>query len=485
MVRNLDNIENYYADAVIITDKEGKIIYSNIYNEFYGNRRKSELTYQINKSILELYPGLDKANSTVMNCLRKGKPVFFEGQLLKDYRGRDVLINSLNIPIVKNGEIVGAIEMTQDISKARDNIHMNRHNINFSSKNSKRTNGNDRDDMFIARYNFDDIITANKTMRKNIEKAKKIAGNMSSVLIYGETGTGKELFVSSIHNCSYRRKEPFIVQNCAALPENLFESILFGTVKGAYTGALDRPGLFELADKGTLFFDEIHSMSKRLQAKLLRVLQDGVIRRIGDSKDRKVNVRIITAMNVDPLKAVEMGQLREDLFYRLNVVSLKLVPLRERKEDIPLYVKYYIDRYNLKFGKKVSGLSDEAKNLFMVYNWPGNVREIQHVIEASVSIVDQGNIEMQHLPEYLIEKCCLLREENNRFEDKPKEYSFLDRRQTLRDILESIEKQMIMKTLTQADGNITRAAEILGISRQSLHYKLDKHNINHKPAVAL
>jgi len=478
LVRNLDNIENYYADAVIITDKEGKIIYSNIYNDFYGNRRKSELTYQINKSILELYPGLDKANSTVMNCLRKGKPVFIEGQLLEDYRGREVWINSLNIPIVARGEVVGVIELTQDIFKASDNIHTNRYGINFSPRASKKNNGNGREDLFIAKYNFDDIITANKIMQENIEKAKKIANNMSSVLVYGETGTGKELFVNSIHNWSYRRQEPFIVQNCAALPENLFESILFGTVKGAYTGALDKPGLFELADKGTLFFDEIHSMSKNLQAKLLRVLQDGVVRRIGDSKDRKVDVRIIAAMNVDPLKAVEMEQLREDLFYRLNVVSLKLLPLRERKEDISLYVKHYIDRYNLEFGKRVSGLSEEVKNLFMAYDWPGNVREIKHTIEASVGIVEQGNIEMQHLPEYLIEKYRLLKEENKKCEDKPKEYNFLDRRQTLRDTLASIEKQMIMKTLTQADGNITRAAEILGISRQSLHYKLDKHNIN-------
>ncbi len=235
-----------------------------------------------------------------------------------------------------------------------------------------------------------------------------VADSTSSVLVYGETGTGKELYVQSIHNYSSRFNKPFIAQNCAALPENLFESILFGTVKGAFTGAVDKPGLFEQAHGGTLFLDEINSMPINLQTKLLRVLQDGVIRRVGDSRDRKIDVRIIAAMNVEPLKAVENGQIREDLFYRLNVVNIKLVPLRDRLEDIPLYVEHFIDKYNKELNKNVKGISSKVKELFMSYNWPGNVRELQHIIEAAINIVDNEYIELDNLPIYLSEKVDLV-----------------------------------------------------------------------------
>ncbi|MGI6708467.1 MAG: sigma-54 interaction domain-containing protein [Dethiobacteria bacterium] len=462
-------MEKFYGDAVIVTDREGKIIYSSLNNGFRGNNYGSEPDHEINKSTLELYPCLDKENCTVLNCLQKGEVIYRERQPLKDFRGRQVVINSLTIPIIDNNEVVGVIEVTQDLSKINSALRQK----TFISLGSKLYN---REDMHVARYNFSDIITANSHMLKNIEKAKLIADNTSPVLIYGETGTGKELFVTSIHNYSYRRKEPFIVQNCAALPETLFESILFGTTKGAYTGAIDKPGLFELADKGTLFLDEIHSMPNNLQSKLLRVLQDGIIRRIGDSKDRKVNVRIITAMNIDPFKAVDTGQLREDLFYRLNVVGIKLIPLRERKEDIPLYIEYFIDKYNMKFGKRVSWVTDEVEELFMNYNWPGNVREIQHAIESSVSIVDQEKIDMQHLPVYLVEKGRIIKEESKISEHTIE--CIPEKPRPLRDTIENIEKNMITQTLERVHGNVSKAADMLEITRQSLHYKMDKYNIN-------
>lgn len=468
-MKNTDIMEKFYGDTIIITDREGKIIYSSLNNGLHGDHHKFELDNRINKSTLELYPCFDKETCTVMNCLQKGEVIYRERQPLKDFRGRQVVINSLTIPIIGNDEVVGVIEITQDLSKLNSALSKKKI-IGLGSKLY------DREDLLVARYNFGDIITVNSYMLKNIEKAKIIADNASSVLIYGETGTGKELYVTSIHNYSYRRKEPFIVQNCAALPETLFESILFGTSKGAYTGAIDKPGLFELADKGTLFLDEIHSMSNNLQSKLLRVLQDGIIRRLGDSQNRKVNVRIIAAMNIDPFKAVETGQIREDLFYRLNVVSIKLIPLRERKEDIPLYVEYFVDKYNMKFGKRVSGVTDEVEELFMIYNWPGNVREIQHAIESSVSIVDQEKIDMHHLPVYLVEKGRIIKEERKINEctieciqEKPR---------PLKDTIENIEKSMIIKTLERVHGNVSKAADMLEITRQSLHYKLNKYNIN-------
>ena len=250
---------------------------------------------------------------------------------------------------------------------------------------------------------------------------------------------------------------------------------MFGSVKGAFTGAVDKPGVFEQAHGGTLFLDEINSMPINLQAKLLRVLQDGIVRRVGDSIDREVDVRIIAAMNVEPLKAVETKQLREDLFYRLNVVNIKLVPLRERREDIPLYVKYFIDEYNEKLGKNVEGISSEVEELFMLYNWPGNVRELRHVIEASVNIVEVGKIEFKHLPIYLYDKL------NTNNEETPVEhscFSMLNGFDSLDDIMENLEEKMIIQALEKSRGNITKAAEMLNITRQRLYYKLDKYNLH-------
>lgn len=304
-------------------------------------------------------------------------------------------------------------------------------------------------------------------MKENIHKCKMVANSISSVLVYGETGTGKELFVQSIHNYSYRKNKPFIAQNCAALPESLFESILFGSVKGAFTGAIDKAGLFEQANGGTLFLDEINSMPINLQAKLLRVLQDGYVRRVGDSKDRKVDVRIMAAMNEEPMEALDKGHIREDLLYRLNVVSIKLVPLRERKEDISLYVNLFIKQYNQKLDKNVSGISKEVERLFYEYNWPGNVRELQHIIEASINMVDKGLIEVRHLPIYLSENI-----ENRDLKDN------IDEVKPLNEAIEELEKRMIINSLKKTDGNISKASNYLSIPRQTLHYKINKYNID-------
>lgn len=464
----MSNLEEFYADAVVITNREGKIIYSDIYNGLYGEHKLFELKYQIGKKIFELYPNLRREESTIESCIEKGLLVFKKDQILNDHKGRRVEINSLNIPIIRDGEVAGVVELTQDISVLK----------NLQPKHRRRPVATSAycENISSASYCFDDIITKNPEMLSNIEKAKIIANNTSPVLIYGETGTGKELFVSSIHNFSDRRDGLFIAQNCAALPETLFESILFGTSKGAFTGAVDKPGLFELADKGTLFLDEIHSMSINLQAKLLRVLQDGKIRRMGDSKERKVDVRIIASMNIEPLNAVKIGKIRDDLFYRLNVVSLKLIPLRDRRTDIPLYIAHFINLFNQIFKKRVSGMTNEVKNFFMLYNWPGNVREIQHAIEASVSLAGHGRIGVHHLPTYLAENIFMARDESSI--DKDRAGQVMETTQSLRDTIENLERNIIIETLEKVDGNISRAADVLEISRQSLHYKLNKYKIN-------
>ncbi len=450
-----------YVDAIMIVDRHGKIVYSVRYNpRFYNDGLEDELENIINKNFLEVYPDMEPSDSTMIKSITEGKTFYRPQQIFSDYKGRVINTQNLTIPIIRSGKILGAIELSKDITKIEEKVEDRIHIIDNNSK--KAIEG--------LKYTFDDIITSNKTMLHNINQAKIIANNNSSVIVYGETGTGKELYVQSIHSYSNRMNKPFIVQNCAALPENLFESILFGSVKGAFTGAVDKAGLFEEAHGGTLFLDEVNSMPLTLQAKLLRVLQDGRVRRVGDTKEKEVDVRIISAMNIEPVKAMELGQIREDLFYRLSVVNIKLLPLRDRKEDIMLYVDHFINIYNKKYNKLIKGISDDVKELFFNYNWPGNVRELQHIIESSMNFAQDRIIRTVHLPVYLSEKEL---ESSTMIEDI---YN-LGQSRSLDDVLEGMEKQMIIKALEESKGNITKAASILKITRQRLHYKLDKYRI--------
>ena len=329
----LKNINMQYVDAIMIVDHNGRIVYSVRFNpRFNDETNLREFRNIKNKNFLEVYPTLDVEESSIINCLKYGIIKYNENQKFYDHHGRVYNTQNLTLPIIRSGKVLGAIELSKDITSIKEDP-----SLVMGKKTKSVASISSGSDKFSAKYEFEDIITRNKIMKENIEKAKKVADSSSSILVYGETGTGKELYVQSIHNFSLRKDKPFIAQNCAALPETLFETILFGSVKGAFTGAVDKPGVFEQAHGGTLFLDEINSMPINLQAKLLRVLQDGIVRRVGDSIDREVDVRIIAAMNVEPLKAVETKQLREDLFYRLNVVNIKLVPLG-KGEKIFLYM---------------------------------------------------------------------------------------------------------------------------------------------------
>ncbi len=464
-MRNGNYLTNMdYVDAIMIVDRHGKIVYSVRYNPRFDSGCEDDLDNIINKNFLEVYPNLNPEDSTMIRCINEGRPIYLPEQVFSDYKGRVINTQNLTIPIIRSGKILGAIEISKDITKIEEKIKNKVYSLH-----SNLIKGGEHQD---TRYSFEDIITSNKEMIHNIERAKIISDNKSSVIVYGETGTGKELYVQAIHNYSNRRNKPFIVQNCAALPENLFESILFGSVKGAFTGAMDKPGLFEEAHGGTLFLDEINSMPLNLQAKLRRVLQDGRIRRVGDSKEKEVDVRIITAMNIEPIKAMELGTIREDLFYRLSVVNIKLLPLRDRKEDIMLYVDYFINLYNQKYNKRITGISDEVKKLFLSYNWPGNVRELKHIIESSINFANDEEIKIVHLPVYLSEK------KNVELSNLSKYNYCIEQSKSLDEALEDMEKQMIMKALEETAGNITKAASILKITRQRLHYKLDKYRID-------
>ena len=275
----------------------------------------------------------------------------------------------------------------------------------------------------------------------------------------------KSCWFKVFHNAGIRSNAPFIAQNCAALPSTLLESILFGTKKGGFTGSVDRPGLFEIANGGTLFLDEINSMPMELQAKILRVLQEGKIRRVGDVQSRKVDVRVVAASNMDPLLAVEEGKLRRDLYYRLNTISLELPPLRERKEDILPLTKYFISKFNDTFYLQVRGITKKVESVFLNYTWPGNVRELEHVIKGAMHILDGKTIRLMDLPAVMSKQ-----EIKDEFVLKSDDLN-------LKSAIEQLEKQMVEKAMEASSDNITQAAKLLGLPRQTLQYKLNRLGI--------
>jgi len=314
---------------------------------------------------------------------------------------------------------------------------------------------------------FGSLIGNSPEMRKIYQVVEQAAPTSASVLITGESGTGKELVAQTIHQLSPRAGFQFIAINCAAIPETLLESEIFGHEKGAFTGAADRrQGCFELADRGTLFLDEIGEMTPATQVKLLRVLQEQKFRRLGGRTEQSVDVRIIAATNADPVEAVRQGKLREDLFYRLNVFSLRLPPLRERKEDLPLLIQSFINEFNARNQKAVAGVDHEAMRLLEQHSWPGNVRELRNVIERATILAPGQFIEAKHLPPVVEGEAPASREAPMAL--------------AAGITVEEAERRLIMMTLAHTRDNKTRAAEILGISLKTLHNKLNKLRLRPK-----
>ena len=289
---------------------------------------------------------------------------------------------------------------------------------------------------------------------------EQAAPTAASVLVYGESGTGKELVAKTIHQLSGRNKNPFIAINCAAIPESLLENELFGHERGAFTGAVERrPGCFELAHTGTLFLDEIAEVAPGIQAKLLRVLQERTVRRLGGQKEQAVDVRLIAATNLDPAKAVQQGKLREDLYYRINVIAICVPPLRERVEDIPLLVHTFMTEFNERNGRAVTAIAPDAVRLLQRYTWPGNIRELRNVIERAVILSPGEFIETAHLPADL---------------SGPPAPSVQSAGLTAGMTVDEAERKLIELTLAHTNDNKTRAAEILGVTVKTLHNKLKR-----------
>lgn len=314
---------------------------------------------------------------------------------------------------------------------------------------------------------FGRMIGHSPGMRKIYRVIEQAAPTGASVLIAGESGTGKELVAQTVHELSPRQQQPFVAINCAAIPETLLESEIFGHEKGAFTGASERRmGCFEMADRGTIFLDEIVEMTPSTQVKLLRVLQERSFRRLGGRIEQAVDVRVIAATNADPIEAVAKGKLREDLFYRLNVFNILLPPLRERKEDLPLLVQAFLTEFNAMNGKAVLAVEQNVMRALEQYHWPGNVRELRNVVERATILAEGQFIEVRHLPPMLVEA------------GESRAPAIQLRPGTT---VEEAERQLIQLTLEHTRDNKTRAAEILGISLKTLHNKLNRLRLRHRP----
>lgn len=439
-----------YIDAIVMVDTDGIIRYSDNFRTDIYNLYSEET---IGKYICDIYPQLNEHNSSLLKVLKSGKAILNETQHLVNYKQIEIDAVNSTFSLKSGTKIIGAVEISAYIDPEKQ-----RKNITLQLK--KRND--DKSDY----YNIDDIITNAPNMIDIKKKILKISKSNSPILIYGDTGTGKEMIAQSIHKNSTRSSKPFISQNCAAIPSTLVESILFGTLKGSYTGAENRKGLFESADGGTLFLDEINSMEISMQAKLLKAIENQEIRRIGSTESIKVNVRIISAVNKPPLESIIENKLREDLFYRIGVIQINLPNLKDRKNDVEFLSEHFIREYNKKMGKSIIGLDESVKKIFKNYNWPGNIRELKNVIESSFNLTYDNIIKVDDLPDYMFS----VKSDTLNIPD------IITSEKSLTELIQNYEKDIIEYAMKNSH-NVTEAAKILKISRQALNYKLSKYNI--------
>ncbi len=453
-IKQILNIHNH-VDTIILTDTKGYITYFITYRPAVNPHKPAEM---IGKHMLEAFPTLTEESSTVMRVIRTGKAILNE---LQEFPYDGYVVQSINstIPIIENGRFVGVANMVRYLDGP-----FKRNEIVIDMKEKKD---------FGVRYGIDDIEGCSESIFYLKQKVRMVAETDSPVLIYGETGTGKELAAQAIHSLSGRRENRFVSLNCAAIPESLLESVLFGTVKGAYTGAENRPGFFEISKGGALFLDEINSMEISLQAKLLRVIEDNEVTRIGGSEPVKTDVRIISALNENPMECIKNRKLRRDLFYRLSVVEIDIEPLRKRKEDIPYMTDYYINYYNKKMNRAITGIDEEVEKIFMKYDWPGNVRELKNLLEGAFNIATSRSIKKKYLPGYLLNELNM--EGIEAAEEHIIRWSSEDGF-NLDEAIKEYEKNIIISAVRNSR-NLSEAAKKLGISRQNLNYKLNKHSL--------
>ena len=452
-----------------------------IYNHNMEKIEGMDAKVIIGKNFRNIFKDIPEEESTLLKAL-KGISIKDNIQRYQNKNGKEIIALNTTLPIKVNGKILGALEISKDITKIKKlsdeliKLQTVNNEINENLSCCKKN-----------KYSFDDIIGECPKIKRTIDLAKKATESDATVFIYGETGTGKELLSQAIHYGSPRKDKPFIAINCATLPETLFESILFGTEKGGFTGATNKMGLFEQANGGTLLLDEINSIPIELQAKLLRVLQEKTVRRIGEVKDIPVDVRVISTTNENPKDIIKNGKMRLDLYYRLNLIYLELSPLREREEDILLLSQKFLNYYNKKLNKNIKGLSKKVEEVFMQYLWPGNIRELENVIQSSTILTNEDFLTKEFLninwDEVFFKKRVKKEEKEFFIKIAPDSDIKIDDNidendpNLLNNLMAKMEEKYIREAVDSYPYNLSKAAAYLGISRQALQYKMKKYNI--------
>ncbi|MDP4128438.1 MAG: sigma 54-interacting transcriptional regulator [Bacillota bacterium] len=460
LVQTFRQIFDSIEEGVIVTDREGKIIF---YNSELAKLEELLSENVVGKYLTEVYDAVTLESSEHLRVVLTGEPVLEKHKTYFTNQGKEVNIVASTYPVLENGEVIAVYSVCKNISKYKELLTKT-----IQSQDQIGLDGCQRDNG--TRYTFETIKYVSPAMQELIDSAKKASEAEAFVLVSGETGTGKELLVQAIHNHSARKREPFVAINCAAIPETLLESTLFGTAKGAFTGAVEAKGLFHQAGNGTLFLDELNSLNSGLQAKLLRVLQEKTLRRVGGTVEIPVNCRVISSTNVDPWELVNNGTLRKDLFYRLAVMTLYVPPLKERRDDIKVLIDHFMKQYQKIYGLGNILISDKLKDILMRYQWPGNVRELEHIIESAMNMLDGGKeITLDHLPHYL--KSKFLSQDGTLLGFYKKGSG------TLAQVLRETEIQVLRQALKNYSGNITKAADSIGIARQNLQYRMKKLGI--------
>lgn len=462
----LKNVFDHLSDAITVWDNECRMLTLNS----AAVKLEAHLIKDVmGKRVTSLYQANNGSILVIPQTIKEKKPFLDLRQDFVTHSGKELQILSNNYPIIKDGQLLGAMSIMEDWSKMDE---LNRKIIELQGKLLGRENQTKsiKGSLLAAKYKFNDIVYSTEDMRSVVEKCKKVAKSDAPIMIYGETGTGKELFTQSIHNASPRAKGPFLAVNCAAIPDTLLESMLFGTEKGAYTGAEKLEGLFEQANKGTLLLDEINSMNISLQSKLLRVLQEGSFRRVGGSQLIHVDVRVLSNINIPPLEAIRENKLRQDLYYRLGVININVPPLRNRKEDIRLLVKNFIMDCNCRLRKNVSDIDAVTCELFFCYEWPGNVRELQHAVEYAMNILPDeiDYITPEYIPEHILEKV------------HPNMDMICngDNVITMESVMEAAGRHFLKNLLMKNNCNVSQTARAIGITRQGLQHRMRKLGIS-------
>ena len=497
-------------DGVIIADCQGKILF---YNHTQSKIDDLNARDVVGLKVTDIYE-LNNQTSMIMQCVHRRAAIKNKTFFYRTCSGKVANTITSVYPLFNGTEVNGAICFVKDYELLQKSTPI----TSISHLRSDLGNG--------TRYTFADLIGNGSDFQQVVSAARKASGSSSPIMIQGETGTGKELFAQSIHNHSQRKQKKFVGVNCAAIPHDLLEGLLFGTTKGAFTGALDKPGLFESANGGTLFLDELLAMPLVLQAKLLRVLQEKTVRRLGASTEIAVDIKIISSVSEEPRMAVNKDLLRMDLFYRLGVVLIKLPPLRKRRDSMNELVFHFIEKLNAFLGTHVKTVSPGVMDLFMAYRWPGNIRELEHLIEGAMNMVGHEDVlKIQHFSSGTgywdsVETGALGMDTDGAFKKTPPLHPALsshgtgkrdegvpspEKADASRDFFPygtvsaagqwsgspaadvkiplarnqaEQEKLALENALTASGGNVTRAASILGISRQLLHYKIKKHALS-------